>query len=221
MTIEFQPWPKTPRFNRDVIITEKIDGTNAAIIIDEVPEHMLHTAAAATHSFDEMLACLQTGLQGVSAMAVHEDKVYWVGAQSRKRLIVPGDDNFGFAAWVAKNAEQLVAALGPGRHFGEWWGSGIQRGYGLSKGEKRFSLFNTERYAHVAEITGGLIDIVPELYRGPLNDNALWWVKRGLEVNGSVAAPGFMDPEGFIIFHTAARQVFKVLLEGDDTHKGA
>lgn len=31
--IEFKAWPKIPRLFRDVIITEKIDGTNAAIHI--------------------------------------------------------------------------------------------------------------------------------------------------------------------------------------------
>lgn len=36
--IEFSPWPKTSRLFRDITITEKIDGTNAAIHIVENPE---------------------------------------------------------------------------------------------------------------------------------------------------------------------------------------
>lgn len=32
---EFTPWPKIARLNRDVIVTEKVDGTNAAIVIPE------------------------------------------------------------------------------------------------------------------------------------------------------------------------------------------
>ncbi len=35
----------------------------------------------------------------------------------------------------------------PATYFGEWWGSGVQRGYGLQKGDKRFSLFNVSRWA--------------------------------------------------------------------------
>ena len=31
MPIEFKEWPKTPRLLRNITITEKIDGTNAAI----------------------------------------------------------------------------------------------------------------------------------------------------------------------------------------------
>lgn len=34
MTLEFQPWPKIARLNRDIVITEKIDGTNAAVHIN-------------------------------------------------------------------------------------------------------------------------------------------------------------------------------------------
>ncbi len=60
---------------------------------------------------------------------------------SRTRWITAQDDNHGFARWVEGNKQELLK-LGAGRHFGEWWGSGIQRGYGLQKGEKRFSLFN-------------------------------------------------------------------------------
>lgn len=35
MLPEFQPYPKTPRLNREVIVTEKIDGTNALVYVDE------------------------------------------------------------------------------------------------------------------------------------------------------------------------------------------
>ena len=63
-----------------------------------------------------------------------------VRAGSRNRWLTPGDDNFGFASWVKLHEDDL-RQLGTGRHFGEWWGSGIQRRYGLA--EKRFSLFRT------------------------------------------------------------------------------
>lgn len=35
MTPEFKPFPKMPRLSRECIITEKIDGTNASILITE------------------------------------------------------------------------------------------------------------------------------------------------------------------------------------------
>ena len=38
---------------------------------------------------------------------------------------------------------------------------------------------------------------------------------------GSLAAPGFVEPEGVVVFHVASRTLFKVLLRGDELHKGA
>jgi hypothetical protein len=42
-----------------------------------------------------------------------------------------------------------------------------------------------------------------------------------LRDEGSVAAPGFMKPEGIVVYHTAARTTFKVTLEKDEQPKGA
>lgn len=175
----FTPWPKVPRLNRDIVITEKLDGTNAAIGITD------------------------------------EGEVY---AQSRTRIITPESDNFGFARWV-KDHEEELRQLGPGLHFGEWWGNGIQRGYGLK--EKRFSLFNTERWALVEEVTtpGGIVSLVPVIYEGPFNQFVIDGALDKLRFDGSLAAPGFMQPEGIVVFHKAARQMFKVTLEGDDAPK--
>lgn len=42
-----------------------------------------------------------------------------------------------------------------------------------------------------------------------------------LKWHGSKAAPDFMNPEGIVIFHTAANVMFKVTLEGDEKPKGS
>lgn len=149
-----------------------------------------------------------------------------IRAGSRNRWLTPEADNFGFARWVRDHAEDL-AKLGPGRHFGEWWGLGIQRGYGLQ--EKRFSLFNVGRWGAAAEARAAghavdslpkCCDVVPVLYRGPFDTEATdRWVTT-LRVCGSYAAPGFMQPEGIIVFHTAASLMFKKTLEGDAQPKG-
>jgi hypothetical protein len=175
--MEFQEFPKMPRLSREVIITEKIDGTNAQVCITEDGQIL---------------------------------------AGSRTRWITPESDNFGFAAWVRDNAADLLA-LGPGRHFGEWWGSGIQSGYGLSKGEKRFSLFNVSRWG---ESRPACCHVVPVLYRGIFDTAAVDACLEDLRVNGSRAAPGFMRPEGVVVFHVAGNCGFKKTL-GNDEHKGA
>lgn len=41
-----------------------------------------------------------------------------------------------------------------------------------------------------------------------------------LAITGSTAAPGFMKPEGIVVFHAASRNLYKVTLEKDDAPKG-
>lgn len=139
-------------------------------------------------------------------------------AGSRNRYVTTKDDNYGFARWVEANREALLT-LGPGRHFGEWWGSGVQRGYGLTKGEKRFSLFNVGRWKE-----GGLpecVGLVPVLYEGPFSSERIDEILERLRTGGSVAAPGFMKPEGVIVYHAAARSMFKVTIEKDEAPKSS
>jgi hypothetical protein len=141
----------------------------------------------------------------------------WVG--SKNRWIYPGGsrDNMGFAQWVSDNLGDLVHVLGEGRHYGEWWGPGIQRGYGLAK--KQFSLFNIARWYELP-VNGGLVNKVPVLYAGP---NAPWVVERAmadLEQAGSIASPGFMRPEGIVWWHTAGNVGFKKTFENDEKGKG-
>lgn len=180
----FVSWGKIPRLNRDIVITEKIDGTNAAI--------------------------------GV----LDDGTVY---AQSRKKIITADADNAGFARWVENNDALFREHLGPGLHFGEWWGQGIQRNYGQT--QKFFSLFNTNRWGLVVTSGSPLheagVRIVPVLYEGPFSE---YDIKRSLELlaeRGSYAAPGFMDPEGVIVYHTAANHCFKVTIKDDDKPKGS
>lgn len=134
---------------------------------------------------------------------------------SRSQWITPANDSFGFARWVYENAEQLRAELGIGRHYGEWWGAGVGRRYGMTA--KVFSLFNTHRWKD-APLT--LCRVVPVLYEGPFTTEA---VERALDLlrrEGSLAAPGFMKPEGVVVFHKAANSMFKKTLEKDEEWKG-
>ena len=156
---------------------------------------------------------------------VVDDVRYVLTAQSRKRIITPGKttDNFGFAGWVYDNAADLVRILGEGLHYGEWWGRGIQRGYEVPG--RSFSLFNTERYAGVHEHVGEFNDVpvtvssVPVLYSGTFAEAAICKALTDLGDYGSVAAPGFMNPEGICVFHSQSRNVFKVTLDNNDAGK--
>lgn len=172
--MEFTDFPKIARWSREVVITEKIDGTNASVFIGPEGEFL-------------------TG--------------------SRTRWITPEDDNFGFSRWAHEHKDELLT-LGPGHHFGEWWGQGIQRKYGLA--ERRFSLFNTERWR--AE-RPACCHVVPVIYQGENSPGMMEDCIADLKKFGSDAAPGFMNPEGVVMWHTAARVMFKKTLTKDESPK--
>lgn len=196
----FTSWPKTPRLLRDCTVTEKLDGTNAAIAVRLCTAEQLGDDENAAYAFN--------GDAGF----------YAVYAQSRNRIITPGNDNAGFAGWVHSNADALAELLGEGLHFGEWWGSKVGRKYGLD--HKRFSLFNTDKHSHVDHMIGGVpVDTVPVLYRGPFDTAEVMQALLRLKWKGSTAAPGFKNPEGVCVFHHASRQVFKVTLDAQDRGK--
>lgn len=200
--LEFREWPKIPRLNRDMIVTEKIDGTNAAVIIQP----------CGLHGFERLK---NTGALLITSNT--DGLNYAFGTQSRKRIITPGkqSDNAGFAAWAYNRAQEFVGLLGEGYHYGEWWGKGVQRGYGLDG--KRFSLFNVTRYAS-HQLPDG-VDLVPTLYEGPFNQNVIDGLVLGLRNGGSIAVPG-AEAEGVVVFHKASGHVYKVLCLGDELPKG-
>lgn len=193
---EFVGFSKMARLSREMVITEKIDGTNGQIYIGE-------------------------------------DGTFLVG--SRTQWITPDNDNHGFAKWAYENKDELMK-LGKGRHFGEWWGSGINRGYSLQKGEKRFSLFNTIRWCaygtapkpiasndprvvKMQDVLPQIVSLVPELYRGLFDTNKAIEVLETLKKHGSYAINGFMNPEGIVVYHIAGNIGFKKTIEKDGIPK--
>lgn len=221
LTTEFLPFKKIPRLSRDIVITEKLDGTNAQILI---------LACESLYTFRPVPG-------DARFTALSQDGKFAMLVGSRTRWIAPkvagekGDpDNYGFAAWCRDNSEELFK-LGPGRHFGEWFGSGINRNYGLT--ERRFALFNVHRWADVRqhplgakfenptqELCPACCTMVPVLYSGPFDMPQVQTSLDRLELNGSRAVPGFMNPEGIVIYHTAANALFKKTIEGDESPKG-
>lgn len=176
--IDFVPFQKIPRWsNQHIVITEKIDGTNAQICVNE--------------------DCTE------------------FRCGSRSRWITPDDDNYGFARWCENNRE-AVLSLGKGQHFGEWYGNGIQRGYGLTQGNKRFVLFNTLRWGTPEQserLSATPIGVVPILYQGEFSTKPIEECMVNLKLNGSSAEPGFMNPEGIVIYLPGSRSLFKLTYE--------
>jgi len=216
-TLEFKPFPKMARLRRECIITEKIDGTNASIYIGPTD--------------------LKTPNQSVATLFKKDGTALGMWAGSRTRWITTANDNFDFAKWVFENSNELFK-LGEGHHFGEWWGSGIQRGYGFKNGERFFSLFNATRWVEHDKPTASISSdnpkapplfqehapacckVVPVLWEELFTTFDAEFELDHLRVNGSVAAKGFMNPEGIVVYHKAAGVGFKMTIKDDDKPKG-
>jgi len=174
----FSGFPKIPRLSRECIITEKIDGTNASVFINDENTEIV--------------------------------------AASRSRWIQPGNDNHGFARWVQDNRDELLR-LGPGRHFGEWWGQGIQRAYSMK--QKRFSLFNVSRWTE--DNTPDCVSVVPTLAIGMFHTDLIDRVLNDLIIHGSYASDeNYVSPEGIVVYHVASGVMFKKTIKGDEAPKG-
>lgn len=192
---EFPSFPKIPRLAKQITVTEKIDGTN-----------------------------------GLIEISVNEFGT-WIRAGSRNRWLTQGEggdthfqvgggqlissDNYGFGRFVIDHAEEL-ARLGPGRHYGEWFGSGIQRGYGMKNGQKRFALFNHSTDCACVPC----VDYVPIMYCGDFSGQAIEEALHDLRRDGSKAAPGFMNPEGIVLRFHVNGVVYKAFCEDDGLPKG-
>lgn len=147
---------------------------------------------------------------------------YDVKVGSRERWIFPGKttDNFGFAQFVEDNKQEFIDKLGPGTHYGEWAGPGINSGEGLK--EKTFILFNHGRpyenglpprtvlapvlfdSANLGEWNPGL---TPDIYIDS--------VMTDLKLNGSKLVPGFMRPEGCVIEYAGKK--YKKVFKAEET----
>jgi hypothetical protein len=131
------------------------------------------------------------GTNGCIIVTEHGD----IFAQSRSKILdeTKAGDNFGFCKWVIGNKSELLR-LGVGYHYGEWWGQGIQRKYGLT--ERRFSLFNI------------WLPEYPEcVSKVPVIEKTLEKAIARITECGSQAAPGFMNPEGLVMSATQNRGV--------------
>lgn len=144
---------------------------------------------------------------------ITEDDEFYVGSKSR--WITPEADNHGFARWAYEHKDELMT-LGPGRHFGEWWGQGIQRNYGLK--EKRFSLFNVSRWGD-AGVRPTCCHVVPVIVEGMFDKIDFDDILLTLSTQGSHAAPGFMQPEGIVIYHVQGNFSLKKTIKGDEIPK--
>lgn len=205
---EFVGMPKIARLSREVIITEKIDGTNGQIYVEQIVDSPEGDVRQLYAMNDETMIYGSTS----------GSELWVLRVASKNQYLTKHTDNHGFHKWATTYAKELLE-LGPGRHFGEWWGKGIQRGYGLA--EKRFSFFNTSRWIkNKCECNiPNCCDVVPVLYQGMFDWSCVEQALDHLQIGGSRAAPGYRNPEGVVIYHTHANICFKKTLRNDEAPK--
>ena len=203
--MEFQKFESIPRLSKDCTITEKLDGTHAQIIVTTMEGCFDGSDFAQSY-----------------ALGVKDNLVIF--ADSRNRWLKIGNDNFGFADWGKNNSEELFD-LGEGRHYGEWVGFRVQRGYGLK--ERRFYLFDTSKWNEGGTPEEFLTEkqswcppccyVVPVLFEGVFTTENIESTLKTLKEHGSYIVP-FLNPEGVVIYHKAAGSYFKKTFE-NDIHK--
>jgi hypothetical protein len=182
----FAKWPSIQRLSSETcFVTEKIDGTNGVIYVPE---------------------CID---QPVLAGSRERWLTHADGEPPTKQ-----EDNFGFGRWVHERSETL-RQLGPGYHYGEFHGSGIQRNYDLL--DRRWASF--EYWRTDLDIVD--VCVVPVLYEGSpdvaIAGMPVWdFEVQELREEGSVLYPGFPDPEGVVItFKNMNKAKFKRLCQND------
>lgn len=168
--LNFKKFPKIARLESNVIITEKIDGTNGQIY------------------------------KTVDGQILIGSRSQWLTIEK---------DNFGFAKWVKQYEKEWLKFLQPDqRIYGEWYGHGIQRGYGLK--EKRFMIFNP-----VGDLPNILnVERSTILYEGVLDYlGALLSWKSWLINFGSKHVEGYNRPEGLIVYFKDNATLFKIIID--------
>lgn len=193
----FEAFPKISRLSRPIVITEKLDGSNGQLYI------LSHKDYVDMNGFQP---------HNDSQAICNGEFVMLVGSRKRWLDATKQGDHFGFFKWAEQNFDDLTQTLGFGRHYGEWWGKGIQRGYGLE--EKRFSLFNTHRWD--ASTKPECCHVVPVLLTtDAFSTGAIDHELSRLSCFGSRAMPGFMNPEGVVVYHAHGNSLFKKTFKGD------
>jgi hypothetical protein len=131
---------------------------------------------------------------------------------SRSRWIAPGNDNYGFAEMVYANKQAFIDTLGPGRHYGEWAGPGINSGEGLKV--KTFILFDHWKYPPERSLPPNTV-VVPVLFSGAFDLSRVQECMDDLKANGSKLVPGYMNPEGCVVRIKGER--YKVVFQAEET----
>lgn len=185
----FKPWAKIHRLSRDVVVTEKIDGTNAQILFrpdgtfKAGSRNRWLTPEADNHGFYAFVEANKAELFAILGAGRHYGE--WWGRGIGRNY---GKTNRCFSLFNVSKWEHLRDPA-----------------YLAAKGKP---LSGIDELSCVPVLRRGVLDHC--LWRDAMLD---------LRVSGSVAQPHYMNPEGVVVFHEPSQYMFKKTFEHDGTGK--
>lgn len=189
---EFHGFPKIARFSREVIVTEKIDGTNAQIYIGNDGEFLTGsrkrwiTPENDNYGFSKWAHNHKAELLGLGP-GRHCGE-WWGDGIQRKYNMPKGEKRFSLfnvVRWCRHGeAPQPIPTNNP-------------------------NIVKTQ------DVLPACVGLVPLLWRGKFDNLDIDSILTSLRQTGSKAAPGYGFPEGVVVFHVEANTGFKKTLNND------
>lgn len=194
---KFEEFKKIPRLSKEIIITEKIDGTNGVIYIDE--------------NNNIFAGSRKRWLWGSIQDKIHNDNhgfAKWV-KENKEELLKLGK-GYHYGEWMGK---------GINRNYGlkenRFYLFDVRKWCMWNEEPKLISVDPKTKIEKYQQKLPKCCYLVPILGRGLFDTVWINQVLQDLKRTGSIAVPNFMNPEGIVILHVASGQLFKKTLDGD------
>lgn len=193
---EFKKFKSIPRLLKECLISEKLDGSNGLIYIDEN-----------NHIF---VGSRNRWLWASSQDEIYNDNhgfAFWV-KNNEKKLLKLGQ-GYHYGEWVGKKIQRSY-----GLEEKKFYLFNINKWH--KKEPRLSSIDNKTKEEKYTEECPKCCEVVPVLFEGLFTTENIEMTLARLKEHGSYIA-SFMNPEGIIIYHKASGYLFKKTF--DDNHK--
>ena len=163
------------------------------------------------------------GTNGLIEIGIQTDLLLTVNFGSQNRYISSHDDNMGFVNFFEQHTGDIFNIYDmikeekgditlPLHIYGEWFGKGIQRGYGLA--DKHFMPFSEFLATKLIDAGVPNIKMPVTLHSGKFSIATLDGCMNKLKDEGSQVIPGYNRPEGVVIYFPTYNFRLKETFEG-------
>ena len=203
---EFREFRKIPRLSRDIVITEKIDGSNGLIYIDE--------------NNNIFVGSHHRWLWGSTQNEIHNDNhgfAQWV--DNHKTELLKLGKGYHYGEWMGKGIQRNYG-LKENRFYlfnpNRW----VKKIKNIEHASVYPIVVDFPPLNEKQEYCPDCCHVVPVLYKGEFDMEKITGALLLLQGQGSYAVPGFKPPEGIVVYHTASGTYFKKTILNDDKRKG-